>query len=170
MARRICSYLNGIPHPCILDVGCAEGYLIEECQKTYGANVQGLEFSHHALSQARSSIASSIITGNMLEVHIPPRSFDAVLCFDVLEYMTREENQEAAARLVSWARGLIFFANPYRHSFHASQKRNPDPLRLTAFTQKEYKKIFADAGAAFVEKFTFSGSGGDVLVFRPFSV
>jgi SAM-dependent methyltransferase len=165
MARKIFSYIKNRTHCRILDVGCAEGYLMDEFQRTYGAEVAGIEFSSHALSRALPSVKKSITKGSLFDVPLSSRRYDAVVCFDVFEYLTLSENKKAAEILVRTSRDYIFFANPYKHSFQGSQKLNPDPLRITAFTQKEYQKIFRDAGASFVDKFN-AGSGSDILVFR----
>ncbi len=165
MARKILSFLKNHKNPRILDIGCAEGYLIDELQRANGARVEGVEFSSHALSRALPSIKKHITKGSLFDVPLSSRKYDAVICFDVFEYLTPTENKKAAKILARASRGYIFFANPYKHSFQASQKLNPDPLRITAFTQKEYQNIFKDAGARFIDKFN-AGSGSDILVFR----
>ncbi len=165
MARKIFSYIKSNPQHRVLDIGCAEGYLMDELQRTYGAEVQGIEFSSHALSRALPSVKKHITKDSLFSARLPLRRYDAVICFDVFEYLTPQENKKAARILVRAARDYIFFANPYKHSFQGSQKLNPDSLRITAFTQKEYQKIFRDAGARFVAKFN-AGSGSDILVFR----
>ncbi|MEK7630976.1 MAG: class I SAM-dependent methyltransferase [Patescibacteria group bacterium] len=164
-ARKIFSYIKNSKKPQILDVGCAEGYLMDELHRSHKIAVEGIEFSHYALTRALPSVKKYITKGSLLDVPIAPRAYDAIICFDVFEYLTLEENKKAARILVRASRDYIFFANPYKHSFQGSQKLNPDSLRITAFTQKEYQKIFRDAGARFVGKFN-AGSGSDILIFR----
>jgi len=165
MARKTSFFLHDIRNPRVLDIGCAEGFLLAELKETYGYSVEGVEFSHHVLARALPEIKPEIRRGSVLELELAANRYDAVICFDVFEYMTPEENEIAAARLVKWAGRFIFFTNPYKHSFQASQRLNPDPLRITAFTQKEYIEMFKRAGARFLTKFN-AGSGGDVLVFE----
>ncbi|MSR76223.1 MAG: class I SAM-dependent methyltransferase [Candidatus Ryanbacteria bacterium] len=165
MARKIFSYIKDSKHHRVLDVGCAEGYLMDELYTKYDAEVQGIEFSTHALFRALPSIKKFITKSSLFDAQIPSRKYDAIICFDVFEYLTPSENKKAAQILVRASRDYIFFANPYKHSFQGSQKLNPDSLRITAFTQKEYQKIFKDAGARSVGTFN-AGSGSDILVFR----
>lgn len=166
VAKKISSFLRDIPHPTALDVGCAQGFLIETLQQEFGFDVRGLEYAPYAIAGARQSVRERIVNGSVLERDLfPTDCFDAITCFDVLEYLDREQNLEAAATMVHWSRGFIFFTNPYKHSVSGSQKRNPDRLRKTAFTEREYRTIFKNAGAEYVTKFN-SGSGGDILVFQ----
>ncbi|MEK7649467.1 MAG: class I SAM-dependent methyltransferase [Patescibacteria group bacterium] len=165
MARKIFSFIKDKKNPRVLDVGCAEGYLIDELYQKYKLTVHGIEFSSHALAQALPSIKKYITKGSVFDVTLSARAYDAVICFDVFEYLTPEENKKAAKLLARATRDYIFFANPYKHSFQGSQKLNPDSLRITAFTQKEYQSIFKDANMRFIGKFN-AGSGSDILVFR----
>lgn len=164
-ARRIFYFLADIPRPSVLDAGCAQGYLLESLGEL-GAEVRGLEYSDYAIDGALPPVRDKIRKGSILnEKTFPANSFDAITCFDVLEYLTAGQNPVAAGNMVRWTRKFVFFTNPYKHSVSGSQKLNPDELRLTAFTQKEYVRIFDEAGADFAGKFN-SGSGGDILVFE----
>src|SRR3989344_1185030 len=135
-------------HPQILDVGCAQGYLLAELKKR-GAGIAGLEFSKFAIQRAAKSIRPHIRRGSILTAFFPKNAYDAVICLDVFPYFTEKEMGRAAKNLVGWSRGIVFFASLYRHSRQASQKVNPDSLRKTTLSQKEYAQIFRRAGAEF---------------------
>lgn len=166
VARKIISFLGDVPRPRILDAGCAQGYLLEVLQNRKNCRVRGLEYSPHALAGARSSVSNKIVRGSILDGSLfPSNDFDGIACFDVLEYLNKTQNEIAARNMARWTNDFVFFTNPYRHSVSGSQRTNPDPMRLTAWSQREYVALFRKAGLNYLSKFN-CGSGGDILVFR----
>lgn len=166
MARRISNLLKDESSPKILDVGCGFGDLIAELQDRYNFSVAGLEVSLYAIKKACSSVRGKIKEASILKLPFKKRnSFDVVVCFDVVCYLTPEETAKAIENLIDVSRGYIFFSSIYRHANEASQKRNPDPLRRATLSKKEYVDIFSKNGARFVKKF-YGENGGDVLVFK----
>ena len=165
-ARRIRGLLRNVEHPEVLDVGCAHGYLIAALQGKYRIKVQGLEYSAYAVRTAKSSVKGRIRQGSVLERSLFPHGhFDLVSCLDMFGYLSISETQRAANNLAYWTKEYILFSTLYRHSPQASQKINPDALRITTLSQKEYKTVFRKAGVRFVKKIDF-GNGGEVFIFK----
>ena len=165
VARKISRLVADVPAPSVLDIGCAHGYLIAELKSRYGMHVRGVEYSSYAYRNRLRAVHSEVARGDILTARLPARSFDVVICFDVLEYLTEAQNKRAAERLVRWSRKYILFTNPYRHSVNASQKQNPDPQRITAFSKKEYRALFHAVGVVYCGHFD-GWHGGDILIFR----
>lgn len=154
----------GRPEPRVLDVGCAQGYLLVELQKQ-GCEVTGLEYSLYAIRHAEKEVAERIKRGSILDAKLSANEFDAVVCLNVLEYIPEEQVLKALKNLVKWTNNLIFFTTCFTHSRYSSQKYSPDRLRITVKTENQWKKLFDKAGARFKTVF-YDGGGGDVLVFK----
>ena len=168
--RLIDRLLAGTPNPSILDAGCAHGFLITILQEQHGMRVSGLEYSPYAIRHAEPAVRKRIRQGNLLEPgSFPSNSFDLVSCLDVLEYFDRSGVERAIKNLVRWTKQYVLFSGLYRHSLQASQKRNPDPLRITTLSQEEFKKLFRDAGAPCVRRVNF-GNGGDAFIFEKIKI
>ena len=165
MAKLIKKHLGGVSKPRIFDAGCAHGYLIAKLQNKYSADVYGLEYSDFAIRRADKTVAGKIKRGSILTAAFPKNGFDAVICLDVFPYFTNEEVELAAKQLSTWTNKFIFFSSIYKQSRHASQKLNPDNLRKTTLSQKEYIDIFRAAGVKCIGKRNI-GNGGDVLIFK----
>lgn len=165
VARRIYKKLKNNQKPKVLDVGCGFGDLLLELQNKYGCDVHGLEISSYAIKKADPSVRKRIKKGSILKIPFKKNTFDVVGCFDTIYYCTPKETAKAVKNLVDVCRGYIFFNSIYRNSINASQKRNPDSLRLTVLSKKEYINFFKKNGAKFIEKF-YTESGGDTLVFK----
>jgi len=163
VARRIKKDARKIA-PRVLDVGCAHGYLMTVLQEL-GCEVKGLEYSQYAVEQTEPVTRSKIKKGSILENSFRQNEFDVVVCLNVLEYIPEAQVSKALGHLVQWTGNLIFFTTCFTHSRYSSQKHSPDPLRLTVKTEKEWVKLFRQAGANFHDQFYDSG-GGDVLVFK----
>lgn len=165
VARRIYRVLKSKNPARILDVGCGFGDLLAELQDKYNFSVQGIEPSPYAIKKARPSVKKKIKKGNILKLPFKKNSFDAVVCFDVIYYLTLEETKEAIKNLVDVCQGYIFFNSLYRHSPEASQKVNPDPLRITVLSKKEYIGLFRKNGAKLVDSFR-EDNGGESFIFK----
>lgn len=165
VAKRIYRILENRPAAKILDVGCGFGDLIAELQDKYNFEVAGLEYSPYAIQKSLASVKKKIKKGSILKPPFKKNSFDVVVCFDVIYYFTLKETKKAIKNLVDVSRAYIFFNSIYRHSRDTSQKHNPDPLRKTVLSKKEYIDLFSQSGAKFIKKF-YGENGGDILVFR----
>ena len=165
VAKRIHQILKDKPSAKILDVGCSFGNLLAELQNKYHFQVRGLEFSSYAIKKSEPSVRTKIKKGSVLNLPFKRNSFDAVVCFDVIYYIHLGETARAIKNLVDVSKNYIFFNSIYRHSRDASQKYNPDRLRLTVLSKKEYIDFFFQSGAKLIKHF-YSENGGDILVFR----
>ncbi len=122
----------------------------------------------HFLAQRqrkKSAVKKKIKKGSILKLPFKKNSFDAVLCFDVIYYVHPKETAQAIKNLVDVSKEYIFFSSLYRHSLEASQKHNPDPLRLPVLSKKEYISLFRKSGAKLVSHF-YSQNSEDILVFK----
>lgn len=165
MAKRIYQILKDKPSAKILDVGCSFGNLLAELQDKYHFSVTGLEISSYAIQRAHHSIRKKIKKGNILKLPFKKNNFDLVVCFDVIPHLTLKETKKAIKNLINVSRGYIFFSSVYCHSIYASQKHNPDSLRLTTLSIKDYINLFSKNGVKFIRKF-YGENGGDILVFK----
>ncbi len=165
MARRISQIVGENPSAKILDIGCGFGDLIAELQNKYHFEVNGIDYSPYAVRKSDVSVREKIKKGNILDGFFKKNGFDAVVCFDVIYYLSPKEAQKAIKNLIDASRKYIFFNSIYRHSFDASQKNNPDPLRSAVLSKKEYINIFSKNGAKLIKNFR-EKNGGETLVFK----
>ena len=72
----------------VLDIGCGAGRLGEAIKQRQEANVSGIEFDSQAAAVARQRL-DQVWVGDVeqLDLQIPPGSFDAIVCADVLEHL-----------------------------------------------------------------------------------
>ena len=76
----------------VLDAGCGEGFAMRQVLAHSGAAVVGLDGSHGALQVASQlNQRRSFVAGDLLELPFPSRSFDLVVCMEVLEHLDRPD-------------------------------------------------------------------------------
>ena len=164
VARKI-SKIIGNKTAKILDVGCAHGYLIAELQNEHKYSVRGIDFSTHAVKNPEHSVRNKISQGDILNLPFKKNNFDAVICLDVINYFKDNDVSAAIKNLVNIAKKYVFFGAIFKRSWTASQKWNPDKLRKSVLSKKEYSEIFEKNGAKLAGSFD-SDNGGTILIFR----
>jgi SAM-dependent methyltransferase len=86
----------------VLDAGCGEGFAMRYLMGESRAAVVGLDGSASALRVAgRINPGRSFIAGDLLRLPFPDRSFDLVICIEVLEHLDRPEQGLAELRRAS---------------------------------------------------------------------
>jgi SAM-dependent methyltransferase len=71
----------------VLDVGCGPGFLMLFLAEL-GVDVQGVDFSPSSTELAPPEVRGLIQIGQVTEPHVAERSFDLVVCREVLEHLT----------------------------------------------------------------------------------
>lgn len=163
-ARKINKIIGG-KQAIVLDVGCAQGYLITELQNKFGHNVRGVDFSEYAVKNSEKTVRGKIRQGDILKLPFRKNEFDAVICLDVINYLEEKDIPTAIKSLVKIAKKHIFFGAIFKHAWTASQRWNPDKLRKSVLSKKEYIGIFKKNGAKLTGSFD-GENGGTILVFK----
>jgi 2-polyprenyl-3-methyl-5-hydroxy-6-metoxy-1,4-benzoquinol methylase len=110
-ARLVALTLGGAPRD-VLDVGCSSGYLARPLVDA-GARVVGIELDPVAAEEARE-VCAEVIVGDVETVDLPwePRSFDAVVCGDVVEHLRDAGTALARLRPLLRPGGRLVLATP----------------------------------------------------------
>lgn len=74
------------PSGLLLDIGCRYGYFLFACQRK-GYDAKGLDISPWAVQYVEKKLGLSAVRGEMEEVDFPPRSFDIVTMWHILEHV-----------------------------------------------------------------------------------
>lgn len=107
----------------VLDVGCGPGFLMLFLTEA-GIEVEGIDFSPSSLELAPTEVRDRITIGDVTEPHVPERSFDLVICREVLEHLTILQVRRTVAQLCRASSGFVYVTT----RFH------PDPAGLLDLT------------------------------------
>jgi 2-polyprenyl-3-methyl-5-hydroxy-6-metoxy-1,4-benzoquinol methylase len=88
----------------ILDVGCGEGILVQEFRK-YGYDITGLDLNYSS---------NHVVKGDITKMPFKQGSFDLVLCLDVVEHLSFEQQELAFAEMARVLKkdGILFTSIP----------------------------------------------------------
>ena len=103
----------------VLEVGCGEGIVLATlAERLPGARFDGLELDETALEQARLRCpVTTLVRGDACELPFGDRSFDLVVCLEVLEHLP--EPRRALQEIRRVARGGCLLSVPHEPFFRA---------------------------------------------------
>lgn len=107
----------------VLDLGCGPGFLMQFLHEL-GIDVHGVDYAPASEQLAQPDVRGRITIGSVTEPHVPERSFDLVICREVLEHMTVLEIRETVRQI---CRASSRFA-------YVTTRFHPDPATLLDFT------------------------------------
>ena len=122
MIDRFFEQLTAIVEPIeassVLDAGCGEGETIRRLGGILPPSVTGIDISERAIACARQSVPeATLMCGSVSELPFEDRSFDLVLCLEVLEHLDQPEAALAELRRV--ARDQLVLSVPHEPWFRA---------------------------------------------------
>ncbi len=93
-----------------LDVGCAEGYLINLVRKLFGAEGYGIDIAPTGVRRARDLYGIPGATADALRLPFADKSFDVVLSSETLEHVA--DPKAVIAELVRVSRHYVILSTP----------------------------------------------------------
>jgi 2-polyprenyl-3-methyl-5-hydroxy-6-metoxy-1,4-benzoquinol methylase len=143
------------PSSSVFDVGCAQGYLAEALARK-SCCVTGIEIDPAVARQARK-YCSAVFVGDIETMPLPRRTFDYIICADVLEHFKRPDiflrrlkrNLAPSGRLIAsipnvahfWIRLNLLFGR-----FEYTERGIMDKTHLRFYTLKTMKRLLAENG------------------------
>ncbi len=157
----------------VLDIGCGAGMLGESIKNRQNAVVSGIELDAQAAAAARERL-DHVWAGDIeqLDLEIPPGSFDAIVCADLLEHL--REPARVLKQIRDWLEpgGCVVASIPNvaHHSVVRSLLQGNwtyesagllDRTHLRFFTRREIEKLFHRAGFAIDSIWSVNSPGDD---------
>jgi cytidyltransferase-like protein len=122
----------------VLDMGCGPGALMELLREQ-GIDADGIDWSPRCRELAPASVRDRIHTGSLLSCDLPDRSYDLVLCPEVLEHMTILEIQRAVQNLCRISDRFVYLTTRFHPEpsslLDVTDERHVDPTHITLLNQ-----------------------------------
>jgi GT2 family glycosyltransferase/2-polyprenyl-3-methyl-5-hydroxy-6-metoxy-1,4-benzoquinol methylase len=157
----------------VLDLGCASGRLGASIKRRQVCEVWGIERNSQAAEQARPRLDRVVVADLAVDdLPLPERSFDVVICADILEHLRDPQALLRKAREWLAPRGCLVASipNAQHHSivkglldgnftYEPAGLLDEDHVRL--FTRREIEKLFFRASFRVSELRIVPGPGWD---------
>lgn len=143
----------------LLDVGCAYGFLLERFAGK--AELHGHDISAHAIEVARTRLPQAALTlGNAGErLPFADASFNGVMMTDVIEHLTREDQEKSVAELARIMRpkGTLYITTPNHNWVRKSFYYFPDKMEhhIGLLHIRELEDLLKRHGLAITSSWTY---------------
>lgn len=138
----------------VLDVGCALGLLVGHL-RFFGIHAEGFDISDYALHHIPTELQAHIHQASILDPHAAFKTYDLVVCLDVLEYLQPDEAAAAIANLCRWGDKILFSANPLPpNNLDLNVNAQPPAYWLAQFAQHGFLHRL-DYDASFIKPWAF---------------
>jgi SAM-dependent methyltransferase len=112
----------------ILDIGCGNGFFLEEARSQGYREVRGVEPSRSAIESARPDIQDGIVCSMMQRGLFPEAHFDAVCLFQVLDHMFDPLGILEVCFDILMPGGLVLCVNHNIEAFSARLMKDRSPI------------------------------------------
>jgi 2-polyprenyl-3-methyl-5-hydroxy-6-metoxy-1,4-benzoquinol methylase len=134
----------------LLEIGCGSGDFLAEA-RSRGFEVEGLEYSAHAVKDANMRLGSSAVrAGSPEQKCLPDGAYDVIAAFDVVEHLRNPRQSIEYLRAALKSRGLLAIVTPSTDSWsrqilgrHWMEYKTE---HLTYFSRESMKQLLHAAG------------------------
>jgi len=123
----------------VLDLGCGANSPIKHCSVPFSVGVE--LFDAYLEESRRKGIHNEYLKGNITEIDFPAKSFDAVLCLEVLEHLTKAQGYELITKMETWARKKVIITTPNGLVWQDSLDGNPLQEHKSGWSAYELQQL-----------------------------
>jgi SAM-dependent methyltransferase len=133
----------------LLDVGCGPGFLLALLAEL-GVEGDGIDFSPSAPALAPEPVRARIATGEATALPYADRSYDVVVCRELLEHLTARQLRRAVTELCRVSDRLVYVTTRFHPApeslLAACAEPDVDPTHLTLLTKPFLRALFVLEG------------------------
>jgi len=123
----------------ILDLGCGYNSSIQYCNVPFSVGVE--LFEPYLQESKKKGIHDEYIKADLAKIEFKPKSFDAILCSEVFEHLTKEEGYELVKRMEKWVRKKIIITTPNGYLWQDGYDNNPLQEHKSGWGVEELERL-----------------------------
>lgn len=133
----------------VLDVGCGPGFLMYFLHEL-GVEADGIDFSAASRELAPEAIAERIRIGAVTDEHVPPRSYDLVVCREVMEHLIVLQVRRTVAQICRASSRFVYVTTRFHPDpsglLDVTTQLDVDPTHVTLMTKELLRCMFVLEG------------------------
>jgi ubiquinone/menaquinone biosynthesis C-methylase UbiE len=125
----------------VLDLGCGQSSWLKVCSVPYSLGVDIFEPS--LKESIKRKLHNEYLLADVRDLEFKDRTFDAVIAFEVIEHLTKEEGRKLLSSMERWARKKVIISTPNGH-VHQSQvmiEFNPHQRHMSGWDISELNQL-----------------------------
>ena len=123
----------------VLDIGCGCNSPIQHCNVPFSVGVD--LFEPYLDESKKKAIHSEYIKADIREVEFEAKSFDAVLCSEVLEHLIKADGCELIEKTVQWARNKVIITTPNGYLWQDGFADNPLQEHKSSWSVEDFQQL-----------------------------
>jgi glycosyltransferase involved in cell wall biosynthesis/SAM-dependent methyltransferase len=139
---------NDFPGACILDAGCALGFLVHALRNR-GIEAYGIDLSEYAIENVSESVRHYCHVRSVTDPL--PRPYDLIVCIEVLEHLQSEDAEAAVANFCRHADDVILSSSPYDYREPTHFNVQPPDYWVELFARNGFSRDL-DYDASYITK------------------
>lgn len=128
-----------------LDVGCGPGYLIKLLDEA-GVAADGVDISSDVLEMAPSEIKERIRIGSIAQLSIADRSYELVICREVLEHLSVNDLFKAVLNMCRVSSRYVYLTTRFHPNpqtlLDVTDEKQVDPTHITLLNKNFLRLMF----------------------------
>lgn len=139
----------------LLDLGCGEGFFLEEAEKCY--ETQGADISDYAVKKAKKRCkATRLCVKDAKHLDFPSKHFDIIVSFDLMEHIDEPSVTIKQCNKILKNGGILLISVPNLQSLGRSLKRQDwfgyrDRTHISLLSRNEWTRLLQEGGFETVE-------------------
>jgi SAM-dependent methyltransferase len=133
----------------VLDLGCGPGFLMALLVEL-GVEVDGIDFSPSSLTLAPDSVRHRIRIGDVTEPLVSERTYDLVICREVLEHLTVLQIRKTVAQICRASTRFVYVTTRFHpspsHLLDFTTDFETDPTHVTLLAKDFLRALFVLEG------------------------
>jgi len=123
----------------VLDLGCGDNSLIQYYNIPFSVGVE--IFEPYLQKSKKRSIHNQYIKLDIRKIEFKPKSFNVVLCGEVLEHLTKEDGYRLIKKMKKWAKNKIVITTPNGYLWQDGYDGNLLQEHRSGWSVKELEKL-----------------------------
>ena len=147
-AQRLIEHYNLGGDSCVLEVGCAKGFLLKDLRLALpGLKAYGIDISKYAIEQSPPEVRGRLVQSSAVDSPFGERRFDLVVAVNTIDHLPQEKCRMALREIMRVSKGRAFVSvNAWRDEAQRHRMAKWNLTALTVMHVEEWERMFSATG------------------------